>query len=237
MPPNASPKTQTTSPQPALTSPAERDHAPRGATSSQTPMPSWIQTAEAAAVIGWLDHRVTPTLTTCCTQSGAPLADGESTPDGSPSGIDGCSWSSPSSVQSAPNSSRSTTRAWGSPTTASGAPAAASGAAAPGASRSGAATCRRNWIARATFQATASSTTRAPMRRNWCTSEVWNAVTMRGLPLPTPRCIPVIAGSSSDGARDPRASRQPSPDATWSDSKRPPCGAPIASRVGWPVSP
>ncbi len=39
MPPNASPKTQTSSPQPALASPASRDGQPGGAAISQAPMP------------------------------------------------------------------------------------------------------------------------------------------------------------------------------------------------------
>ncbi len=52
MPPNASPKTHTRSPQPALPSPASRDHRPRGATSNQSPSPTWIQTVADAAWIG-----------------------------------------------------------------------------------------------------------------------------------------------------------------------------------------
>ena len=53
MPPNASPNTQTTRPQPMLASAASRDHHPRGAVISKTPIPIWIQTAEAPALIGW----------------------------------------------------------------------------------------------------------------------------------------------------------------------------------------
>jgi hypothetical protein len=53
MPPNASPNTQTTRAQPTLASPASRDHVPRGAVISKTPIPIWIQTADAPAWIGW----------------------------------------------------------------------------------------------------------------------------------------------------------------------------------------
>ena len=62
MPPNASPKIHTTRPQPALAAPPNRDQRPRGATMSQRPRPSWIQTADDAARIGWLDQMLTPEL-------------------------------------------------------------------------------------------------------------------------------------------------------------------------------
>ena len=52
IPPNDSPKAHTTKPQPTLTRPARRDSGPRGAASSQIPIPTWIQTAEAPACIG-----------------------------------------------------------------------------------------------------------------------------------------------------------------------------------------
>ena len=52
MPPKDSPNTQTTRPQPTLASPASRDSGPRAATSSQTPIPTWIHTAAAPACIG-----------------------------------------------------------------------------------------------------------------------------------------------------------------------------------------
>ncbi len=52
IPPRLSPKTHTTAPQPADTTPAARDQSPRGATRSQSPIPTWIQTADAAAVTG-----------------------------------------------------------------------------------------------------------------------------------------------------------------------------------------
>ena len=76
MPPKASPKTHTMSPQPALAKPASRDHRPRGATSSQRPSPSWIHTEAAAAWIGWSDPDVAPLFTRCCTQPGEPAAGG-----------------------------------------------------------------------------------------------------------------------------------------------------------------
>jgi len=52
IPPNDSPNTHTTRPQPTLTSPARRDIAPRGAARIQMPIPTWIHTAAAAACIG-----------------------------------------------------------------------------------------------------------------------------------------------------------------------------------------
>ena len=52
IPPNDSPKTQTTRPQPTLASPASRDSRPRGAASIQMPIPTWIHTADAPACIG-----------------------------------------------------------------------------------------------------------------------------------------------------------------------------------------
>ena len=51
-PPKDSPKAQTTRPQPTLTRPASRDQLPRGAASSQTPIPIWIHTDAAPACIG-----------------------------------------------------------------------------------------------------------------------------------------------------------------------------------------
>src|ERR1700733_4376577 len=52
IPPKDSPHAHTTSPQATLASPAARDQRPRGAASSHSPMPTWIQTEAAAAVIG-----------------------------------------------------------------------------------------------------------------------------------------------------------------------------------------
>ena len=76
IPPKASPKTQTTRPQPALTSPASLDDQPAGAAISHAPMPSWIHTAAAPAWIGWNDQAVPAQLTTCWTQTGELAAVG-----------------------------------------------------------------------------------------------------------------------------------------------------------------
>ena len=53
IPPNASPNTQTIRPQAAPASPASRDGQPRTPKISHMPIPTWIQTAEAPAWIGW----------------------------------------------------------------------------------------------------------------------------------------------------------------------------------------
>ena len=87
MAPKASPNTHTTRPQPTLAKPASRDQRPRGATSSQIPMPSWIHTAAAAASTGWSDQMVTPLLTRCCTHEGDVAAAGCTTPEVRPKGI------------------------------------------------------------------------------------------------------------------------------------------------------
>ena len=52
IPPNASPKIHTASPQPTLARPPSLDQGPRAAVSSQIPIPTWIQTAAAAALTG-----------------------------------------------------------------------------------------------------------------------------------------------------------------------------------------
>ena len=52
IPPNDSPNTHTTSPHPALASPASRDSGPRAAASIQMPIPTWIHTAAAPACSG-----------------------------------------------------------------------------------------------------------------------------------------------------------------------------------------
>src|ERR1700723_4460573 len=103
MPPKDSPKIQTTRPQPALAAPPNRDQRPRGATMSQRPRPSWIQTADDAAWIGWLDQMLTPELTTCWTHCGDAAAEGWITFEGSPSGMADCSCRSPSRIQREPN--------------------------------------------------------------------------------------------------------------------------------------
>ena len=53
IPPNASPNAQTISPQATLESAASRNDQPRTAKIIQSPMPTWIQTVDAAAAIGW----------------------------------------------------------------------------------------------------------------------------------------------------------------------------------------
>ena len=52
IPPKDSPQIHTISPHATLASPAPRDHQPLTATSSHRPMPTWIHTEAAAAVIG-----------------------------------------------------------------------------------------------------------------------------------------------------------------------------------------
>ena len=107
IPPKLSPKTQTTSPHPALTSPPSRDNLPRGATSSQTPIPTWIQTAEAGAAIGWLLQIVVAEFTRCCTHDGEDDAVGWITCVVMPRGIDACPWRMPSKIQTTPKQMRS----------------------------------------------------------------------------------------------------------------------------------
>ena len=114
MPPSASPKTHTTSAQPALAAPPSRDQRPLGATRSQRPSPIWIQTADEAAWIGWLDQMLTPSFTRCCTHPGDVEADGSMTLVGSPSGIADWSWRSPSRIQRPPKPIRRMRRAAGS---------------------------------------------------------------------------------------------------------------------------
>ena len=53
IPPNASPNDQTISPHATLDSAASRTDQPRTAKISQSPMPTWIQTVDAAAAVGW----------------------------------------------------------------------------------------------------------------------------------------------------------------------------------------
>ena len=79
MPPNASPKTHTSRPQPTLAAPARRDHRPRDAASSQSPSPSWIQTTAEAAWMGWLDQMVAPLFTRWRTHAGDDAALGWTT--------------------------------------------------------------------------------------------------------------------------------------------------------------
>src|SRR5664280_2078732 len=69
MPPNASPNTHTTRPQPTLTPPAALDQYPRGATRRNTPTPIWIHTVAAAADTGWFDQVVHPARGGACRRS------------------------------------------------------------------------------------------------------------------------------------------------------------------------
>src|SRR6185437_16099074 len=87
---------------------------PRAAASSQTPIPTWIQTAAAPACTGWYDHAVPAQLTRCLTQPGDPSAAGAMTWPGSPAAIAGCACRMPSKTQSNPNPIRATARPTGS---------------------------------------------------------------------------------------------------------------------------
>src|ERR1700721_2960571 len=86
-PPNASPKTQTTRPHARPESPANRDHRPRGATISSTPIPIWIHTVAAAASTGCLSQIVIPTLTIDWTHPRDAEDAGFMTAVGTPGGI------------------------------------------------------------------------------------------------------------------------------------------------------
>jgi hypothetical protein len=114
MPPKASPNTQTSRPQATLASPASRDHDPRCAAISQTPIPIWIQTAEAPAWIGWYDQLLPAQFTTCWTQPGELAAVGSITCAGSPTAMAGWACSSPSRIHSTPKPVRSSWRQAGS---------------------------------------------------------------------------------------------------------------------------
>ena len=114
MPPKASPNTQTTSPQPALTSPAILDDQPAGAAISHAPMPSWIHTAAAPAWIGWNDQAVPAQLTTCWTHTGELAAVGSITCPGRPAAIAGWACRIPSKIHRMPKPIRSRRRPLGS---------------------------------------------------------------------------------------------------------------------------
>ena len=77
-------------------------------------MPTWIHTVAAAAETGWSVQMVVPTLTRCCTHPGDVAAAGVITSPGRPTGIELCTWSSPSNSQRIPKLMRSTRRAAGS---------------------------------------------------------------------------------------------------------------------------
>jgi len=73
-------------------------------------MPTWIQTAAAAACTGWYDQDVPAQLTRCCTQAGELAAPGWMTCDGRPTTIAGWACSSPSKIQMMPKPIRSSIR-------------------------------------------------------------------------------------------------------------------------------
>ena len=75
MPPKASPKTHTTRPQPDEAKPPNRDHRPRGATSSHRPIPTWIHTVADAAWIGWFDQMVDAAVHEVLHPAGRELAE------------------------------------------------------------------------------------------------------------------------------------------------------------------
>ena len=195
MPPKLSPKTQTMRPQAILESPARRDQLPRGATRSHTPIPTWIHTAEAGAVMGWLLQIVPPTLTRCCTQLGEDAALGWITCVVIPRGIEACICRRPSKIQRNANETRSNHRAAGS----AGARSSA-GCPSPLASR-------RIWIARSTFHPRARSAKSNTTTNASCLSRDWNAATIVGSFVRIPVFIPGMPAepprSDSIGSRLP----------------------------------
>ncbi len=68
----------------------------------------------AAAVTGWSDQTVVPTLTRCWTHPGEEPAAGVMTEPGRPSGIAPWIWSRPSNSQSSPKAIRNSRRPGGS---------------------------------------------------------------------------------------------------------------------------
>ena len=85
---------------------------------SQTPIPTWIQTTEAAAWTGWYDQLVPAQFTRCWTQPGELAAAGLMTCPGSPPAMAGWACSRPSKIQRTPKPIRSTWRHNGSAWTA-----------------------------------------------------------------------------------------------------------------------
>ncbi len=168
MPPKASPKPQTISPHAALVAPANRDHRPKGATTSKSPIPTWIHTAAAAAVTGCSIHSVPPKLTRCCTHVGDAEAAGRSTWEGMLSGMADCPCKIPSKSQMRPKPMRSTRWATG-----SGGPAGIVGligGAAPVVPPAVASAV--NCLARSTERSTASSAAIKSTSRN-CNHRAW----------------------------------------------------------------
>ena len=175
MPPKASPNTQTTSPQPALASPASRDSGPRAAVSIHRPIPTWIHTAEAPACIGWYDQVVPPTFTRRCTHCGEAAARGSMTCDGSPIAILGWACKIPSKTHSRPKPMRSSRRQAG------------SARAGPGAA--GAAGVQVRTVTQASPNIAKISSAISP----WCTSAALNAATTAGSLTLSPEFIPGMA--------------------------------------------
>jgi hypothetical protein len=170
MPPKASPKPQTISPQTRLVAPANRDHGPNGATNSKSPIPTWIHTAAAAAVTGCSIHSVPPKLTRCCTHVGDPPAAGWSTWEGTLSGMADCPCRIPSNSQIRPKPIRSTRWATGS----GGAVGVAGvvGGAAPVVPAAPLAVRAWNCLARSTERKTASTARIRRTTRN-CSHSAW----------------------------------------------------------------
>ena len=153
------------------------------------PIPTWIHTAAAPAVTGWLFQVVTPTFTRCCTHPGDEEAAGCKTPDGSPSGIEDCVWRSPSKSQSTPKAIRTKRR--------------------PGASGSLGVVAvepgvplRRSCMTRTRFQMSARTAAIPSRNSPWWMRVVRKAETMVGLFVLSESPIPVIGVHC---ARSPRS--------------------------------
>ena len=155
-----------------------------------SPMPTWIQTADADAAIGWLFQMVPPTLTRCCTQAGEAAAVGLITCGVMPSGIEAWAWRTPSKIQIRPNPIRSTRRPGG-----SGSAGAVRGAGADPAPAD-AATARRSCTVRSTFHAAMTIASSARTTRPWWRSIDWNAETIVVLFDWSPELIPGMSRRS-----------------------------------------
>ena len=114
IPPNASPNTQTTRPQPALASPASLDHGraarrsarPRSRSGSRPPR----RRPGSGGTTSWCPAQ----FTMCWTQPGELAAAGSMTWEGSPAAMAGCACSRPSKIQMMPKPIRSSCRQAGS---------------------------------------------------------------------------------------------------------------------------
>ena len=161
---------------------------PRGATSRSRPMPTWIQTVDAAAAAGWLVHTVRAELTMCRTHEGDVAAAGWITWDGRPTGMPDWSCRSPSNSHRSPKAVRRSRRPAG------------SGVGAVGTRRDGSprATARRYCMARSWFQATNTRPPRAAGRPpGWPahggTRRRSTSRPARGAPIPVIGVQPVAA--------------------------------------------